>query len=229
MALAELSPQRLLRAHHLLGASTGYMADLRRDWGELTTIAARTSSLVVELSALSEPELVGLLRFLGSRPRLPFRYVSLHAPTEERELPEPELIELLSSLPRSVKTIVTHPDAIEDPAHYRRLGARLALENLDARTPSGATAEGLERWFPVLPQAGLCLDVAHARSVDPTMEVAHEFLNAFPLRLRHVHVSSLDAQHHHVPPLAEHVAAYEPVLARCRDVPWLLEAPAPQP
>jgi hypothetical protein len=144
------------------------MADLRRDWGELTTIAARTSSLVVELSALSEPELVGLLRFLGSRPRLPFRYVSLHAPTKERELPEPELIELLSSLPRSVKTIVTHPDAIEDPAHYRRLGARLALENLDARTLSGETAEGLERWFQVLPQAGLCLDVAHARSVDPT-------------------------------------------------------------
>jgi hypothetical protein len=39
MALAELSPQRLLGAHHLLGASTGHLADLRRDWGELITTA----------------------------------------------------------------------------------------------------------------------------------------------------------------------------------------------
>ena len=226
MLLGEGS-QRLLDQHHLLGMSTGTFTALRGDWQALSDAAARTSSLVVELSALSEPELRGLLAFLTNGSSLPFRYISVHAPTKQRELPEARLVDLLASLPDSVTTVVTHPDVIEDPTHYRALGARLALENLDARTPCGATVDDLRRCFDVLPEAGLCLDVAHARSVDPSMQLAHELLDAFRLRLRQVHVSSLDADHHHVPLLPEDVVAYASVLARCRDVPWLLEAQPP--
>jgi sugar phosphate isomerase/epimerase len=127
-----------------------------------------------------------------------------------------------------VSAIVTHPDVVHDPSAYRRLGRRLVFENLDARAPDGQLT-ALERLFESLPAAGFCLDVAPAWSVDPTMQLANELLDSYRNRLRHLHVSSLDPAHRHAPLTVEHAAAYEPVLARCRDVPWVLEAPLPAP
>ncbi|MEJ7570251.1 MAG: hypothetical protein WKF41_18560 [Gaiellaceae bacterium] len=226
MTVAEASPLELLRSHHPVGASTGYMEEIRGDWHRLAASAARVSSLVVEFSALSEPELDGLVSFLSKNPRLPFRYVSVHAPTKKRTVPESSLVESLTHFPRWVSAIVTHPDVVHDPCEYRRLGRRLVFENLDARAPQSQLTE-LERLFDSLPEAGFCLDVAHAWSVDPTMQLANELLDSFRNRLRHLHVSSLDPEHRHAPLTVEHAAAYEPVLARCRDVPWVLEAPPP--
>jgi hypothetical protein len=40
-----------------------------------------------------------------------------------------------------------------------------------------------------------------------------------------VHVSSLDAAGHHVPLRPADEVAFTPLLRRCRDVPWILEAP----
>jgi len=226
MTVAEASPLDLLRGHHPVGASTGYMEVIRGDWPRLAAGAAQVSSLVVEFSALSEPELEGLVSFLTRGRPLPFRYVSVHAPTKRRRVPESSLVEALSHLPGWVSAIVTHPDVVQEPSAYSRLGRRLVLENLDARAPEGQLTE-LERLFESLPEAGFCLDVAHAWSVDPTMQLANELLDSYRNRLRHLHVSSLDPEHRHAPLTAEHAAAYEPVLARCRDVPWVLEAPLP--
>ncbi len=202
------------------------MGGLRGNWPDLVAAAAQVSSLVAELSALSEPELEGLRCFLGRTSPLPFRYLSVHAPTKERRLSEPSLVARLSGLPWSVSAIVTHPDVVEDASLYGRLGRRLVFENLDARAPRDQLVE-LAQLFDALPDAGFCLDVAHAWSVDPTMESAHELLDAYRDRLRHVHVSSLDPEHRHAPVTVEHASLYEPVLARCRDVPWVLEAPLP--
>ena len=85
----------------------------------------------------------------------------------------------------------------------------------------------LTQLFLQLPDARLCLDVAHAKDVDSTMRAASEILDCFSSRLSHVHVSSLDRAQHHVPLAPEDEALFEPVLARCRDVPWILEAPPP--
>ena len=52
-----------------------------------------------------------------------------------------------------------------------------------------------------------------------------EILDRFGPRLRQVHLSSLDAQQHHVPLTEKHEAIFAPLLDRCRDVPWILEAP----
>ena len=211
--------------HHPLGASTGYMAEHRGDWGTLVDEAIAVSSFAVELAALSEAELPGLQAFLDAGPSLPFRYLSVHAPVKHRAMPEDELVDRLASLPAWVDAIVVHPDTIEDPSRYARLGSALVIENMDTRKPTGRTAAELEPLLAALPEAGFCFDVAHAAAVDPSMDEAHRLLDRFCGRLRHLHVSSLDDGSHHEPLSDADELAWTPVLRRCRDVPWILEAP----
>jgi Xylose isomerase-like TIM barrel len=217
----------LLAGHGLIGCSTGYMVDDRENWCLLIDQAAAVSSVAVELSAISEPELPTLLGYLERAPELPFRYVSVHGPSKALDLPEAELVEILASLPRWIDAIVMHPDNIRDAALYRRLGRRLVLENMDRRKHDGRSADELGRWFEVLPEAGLCFDIAHAKSVDNTLVEGEAILKRYARRLRHVHLSSLDKASHHVPLIAADEDRFRSLLENCRDVPWILEAPPP--
>jgi hypothetical protein len=158
---------------------------------------------------------------------MPFRYLSVHAPVKNRDPDEPATVAMLTGLPLSVRSVVAHPDAVSDPGGYRALGTRLVLENMDDRKGKGRAADELAPLFEELPEAGFCLDVAHARSVDPTMEAAHEMLDRFRARLRHVHLSSL-ADGRHVPLTEEDEVLFAEILDRCRDVPCILEARPPE-
>src|SRR4051812_89399 len=142
--------------HLTLGCSTGYMHEQRGDWPGLVRQAAAECSFAVELAALSEPELPGLVRYLGSGPSLPFLFVSVHAPSKQRRVPEVDLVGMLLSLPPSIDAVVVHPDAIGDPSLYRPLGRTLAIENMDARKSDGRSADELAPFFEALPDAGLC-------------------------------------------------------------------------
>lgn len=217
--------RRPVAQHHPLGASTGMLAGTRGDWGALTDEALDTSVFAVELAALAEPELPGLLAWLDTTPALPFRYLSVHAPSKERSLSDAALVQELQRLLVRVDAIVVHPDTIRDAAPWRALGGTLVLENMDARKDDGRTADELERWFAALPAAGLCLDVAHIASIDPTMAEGDRILDRFGARLRHLHVSSLDDDCHHRPLTADDERRFTPLLERSRDVPWILEAP----
>jgi sugar phosphate isomerase/epimerase len=114
---------------------------------------------------------------------------------------------------------------MEDVEAYAALGHRLVIENMDARKQDGRSAAELERFFTALPGAGFCFDVAHAWSIDPTMAEGQRLLDRYAGRLRHLHVSSLDGSGHHVPLTVEHEELFGPLLGRCRDVPWIFEAP----
>lgn len=205
--------------------STGCMAELRGEWAELVEEAAAVNAFTVELAALSEWELDGLLGYLRGAPALPFRYVALHAPAKSRRMPEAELVALLAGAPAWVQAIVVHPDTMEDVSRYAVLGRRLIVENMDARKDGGRTVEELAEVFAALPQAGFCFDIAHAHSVDPSLELASALLDAFRVRLRQVHLSSLDDDCRHVSLRAEDEDRFAPLLRRCRDIPWILEAP----
>ena len=128
-------------------------------------------------------------------------------------------------MPPRVRAIVVHPDVLEDIDAWRPLGRRLVIENMDARKASGQTANQLEELFDALPDAGLCFDIAHAKHVDPSLDEGAAILDRFTARLRHVHLSSLDQDGHHVPLTSEDEMLYPDLLERCRDVPWILEAP----
>jgi hypothetical protein len=201
------------------------MDEHRNNWERLVEEAAAVSSMAVEFSAVSAPELPGLLAYLGSAPRLPFLFMSVHAPSKGRVTDDSRLVDDLCRVPTWVDAIVVHPDTILDPSPYRRLGRKLALENMDTRKPGGRTADELAALFAELPAARLCFDVAHAKDVDATMAAGDELLRRFSSRLSHVHVSSLDESQHHVPLSPDDEALFAPLLARCRDVPWILEAP----
>ena len=85
-ALVAPSPPRM-SPHLTVGCSTGFMLDRRGDWPGLVRDAAARSSFAIELAALSEPELPGLVRYLDSGPSLPFLFVSVHAPSKHRRIP----------------------------------------------------------------------------------------------------------------------------------------------
>ena len=140
-------------------------------------------------------------------------------------MPEGALVVMLERLARHVETIVLHPDTMDDLALYRRLGAKLSVENMDTRKPVGQHADQLQLIFDELPQARLCFDVAHASAVDPSMGEGEGILERFGARLSHVHVSSLDGRCHHVSLTEEDEDRFDSLLRRCRDVPWILEAP----
>ena len=215
-----------LAGHHPIGASTGYLTELRGDWKQLLEAVEQTSTFATELAALSEPELEGLHDFLQHAGPLPFRYLSVHAPVKHLRAEEGEMVSWLRDLPLEVNAIVAHPDTIENPDAYRRLGKRLVIENMDSRKATGRTAKELASVFAELPEAGFCFDIAHAWSIDPTMQLAGDLLDHFGDRLRHVHLSSLQ-NGRHVPVMPEHDLLFQPLLDRCRDVPWILEAERP--
>jgi len=103
--------------------------------------------------------------------------VSVQAPVKNRQPDESATIAMLDGLPLWVRSVIAHPDALSDVVRYRALGTRLVLENMDDRKITGRVAHEMERFFEELPDAGFCLDVAHVRSIDPTMDPAHELLD----------------------------------------------------
>lgn len=128
-------------------------------------------------------------------------------------------------LPETVERVVFHPDTLTDLEPVRALGYRAALENMDANKLTGRTADELELFFAQLPQAGFCLDVAHALHHDPTLELAFELVGRFAGRLSQLHVSVLAADCWHLPLTGAAIATLTPLFELCRHVPWVVEAP----
>jgi hypothetical protein len=79
--------------------------------------------------------------------------------------------------------------------------------------------------FEQMPEAGFCLDLGHARQIDPTMGIAIEMLQEFGDRLRQLHVSEVGTfgEHRRMGFLARtafaRVVRYVP-----KDVPIILES-----
>ena len=210
------------------GVSTGYMDDARLDWPALVGRAGQISEDVVEISALSGHELPSLVNWMRHIDRPPFAYVAVHGPTKDVLVEPAGLASQLSGLPAWVTSIVLHPDTLGEPLAFRSLGSRLVLENMDFRKLSGRSAIEMVALFNLLPEAGFCLDVAHARSIDPAMRTAHELLDQFRNRLRQIHISGLDKDGHHIPITEGDLDTYAPVLQRCADIPVVFEAPPPE-
>jgi hypothetical protein len=123
--------------------STGVFADTRGAWQRLVVKACAVSTYAVELSALSDDELPGLVDYLAAKPRLPFRYISVHAPVKNRVVDDAFRAEMLNRLPLGVRSIVAHPDAMDDPGVFRQLGSRLLLENMTTVRAVGAPHRSL--------------------------------------------------------------------------------------
>lgn len=178
-----------------IGFSTGAIA--RGDFRAGLAAARKHKLQAVELSALREDELPGLVAAFRSLDLSPFSYVSLHAPSRLARLTERGVLDLLLELPEI--GVIVHPDVIQDADVWRELGNRLILENMDQRKTTGRTLSEMTDLFIVFPNAGFCFDIGHARQMDPTMCLGASLLSTFRDRLVQIHMSE-------VTPLGSHVA-----------------------
>jgi hypothetical protein len=203
-----------------VGMSTGLFDE--EDWSGQIARATGWSRAAIELGAYTPAALDSAVVFLHRSPP-PIGYLSLHLPYALDDGGEERLVGRLVALESRVAAVVQHPDVLTAPAMLAPLGRRLVLENMDVRKPGRDVAE-LEPYFRVLPEAGLCLDVAHAKTLDPELKLAHELLDAFGTRLRELHISGIDERGNHLPLDADAVDSFGDVLRRCRRVPWILES-----
>ena len=179
-----------------IGFSTGALAkgDFARG---IQLQVERTDIAAIELSALRDHELRPLIEAL---PRLEidgFAYVSLHAPSRLGNLSEDVVIDLLSQIP-SQWPIIVHPETILNPPRWHRFGPQLCLENMDNRKTTGRTVMEMRELFRVFPDASFCLDVGHARQIDPTMASALLMLSEFSERLMQLHISEVGPRGEHL-------------------------------
>ena len=151
----------------------------------------------VELSALRENELVPLMEALPVLDLGRFRYVSVHLPSKFGSMDERALASILTPCLAERIPVVLHPDAIRDASLWRSYRELLCIENMDKRKSTGRTVDELSMVFAALPEASFCLDIAHARQIDPTMGEARDMLLRFGPRLRQIHISELDSAGRH--------------------------------
>lgn len=206
-----------------IGFSTGAIA--RDDFATALDLLEPTNTSAVELSALRAAELPFLLAALpGLLPRLNQRYsyVSFHAPTNFDD--EQSLVRELMVIADLGLNIVVHPDTISDFDQWRGLGSRLCLENMDSRKPIGRTAEELEPFFERLPEAKLCLDLAHARQIDSSMNQAVRILRRFNNRLAQFHISEINSKGTHFAMSFAARRAYEPFATILSRTPIIIES-----
>ena len=179
------------------GFSTGALE--RGNFRRAVSWMQQESIHVLELSALRYEELKPLIDGLDGLPLESFTYISLHAPSSFPESKEEEVVNLLLPVSRRGWNIIVHPDVIYTPRRWASFGERLLIENMDRRKPAGRTAKELGEIFKELPDAQLCLDVAHARQLDTSLRLLWEILCSFWNRIREVHISELDSFCRHQP------------------------------
>ncbi|HLZ91381.1 MAG TPA: hypothetical protein VKQ28_06670 [Candidatus Acidoferrum sp.] len=189
-------------------------------------ILRRAKITVVELSALRQMELRPLADAINLLDFSPFKYVSVHAPSQLQEGTEAETVNLLITLAERGLPIVVHPDVISNFALWRKLGRLLFIENMDKRKKTGRTAIELAQAFESLPEASLCFDLGHARQVDPTMSEAVLILERFGDRLGQLHISDVNARSTHDPLTAAAILAFRRISHLIPDhIPVVLESP----
>ena len=180
-----------------IGFSTGALArgDLQRGVMLQRGVAKIDA---IELSALRDHELPALVDAIAALDLSTFSYVSVHAPSRMQALDEAAICELLLRTPAAWPAIV-HPELLRTESLWRRLGSRLCIENMDNRKTAGRTLDELQLIFDIYPEASFCLDLGHARQIDPTLSMALLMIRTFDDRLRQVHVSDVGPAGEHRP------------------------------
>lgn len=180
-----------------IGFSTGALA--KGDFAAGLALQREVPRIdAVELSALRDHELPSLIDALPGLDLDEFGYVSFHAPSKLQTMDELAVFELLLGLPEAWPIIV-HPELLQTPSLWLQLGARLCLENMDNRKTTGRTISELRALFEAFPEATFCLDLGHARQIDPTMVSAMLMLQEFGDRLVELHISEVGPRGEHLP------------------------------
>lgn len=192
---------------HRFGFSTGALE--RGNFRSAVSWMKDHDVRTMELSALRFEELEPLVNQLDRMDLDSFSYISFHAPSSFSKDQEARVIELLQPVRERKWNIVVHPDVIYTPQRWECFGKHLLIENMDRRKAVGRTVSELSYFFDLLPQARLCLDVAHARQIDSTLSLLTGLIRAFAERIAEIHISELDSRCRHVPMSDRAVTDYQ--------------------
>jgi hypothetical protein len=190
-----------------IGFSTGALAKGDFD-GALALQKTQPLLRGVELSALRDHELPALVAAVPRLDLSGFTYVSIHAPSKLSSMSERDAFDQLWALPPAWPIIV-HPELVRTPSLWRSLGRRLCLENMDNRKATGRTVDEMRQLLESFPEAEFCLDLGHARQIDPTMATAMRMAKEFGPRLRQLHVSEVGSHGEHLPLSALAIYAFQ--------------------
>lgn len=204
------------------GFSTGALE--RRDYRAALGWVRNHRMGSVELSALRYDELEPLVDDLDNLVVTEFHYVSFHAPSSFLREQETQVVSLLERVLARQWNIIVHPDVIYTPKLWHRFGSFLLVENMDRRKSTGRTVRELAGLFEQLPDARMCLDVAHARQLDTTLTLLSDLVRSFADRIAEVHISELDSHCRHRPLSSGAVVDYRKVAALLRNVPIIIES-----
>ena len=189
-------------------------------------IASKERGLrTIEVSALRIHEFESALSFLDEVELLDFDYVSFHLPSMLSVDEQGWVAKMIRRPWQKDLYFVAHPDAVSSFGVWRPFGERLVIENMDARKPGGRTLSELDELFSNLPEAGLCLDVAHARRVDPTMNLVTRIARRFGARIRQYHLSDVDSSGRHRRLSWPAIRAFRSVAHVLPQAPVILESP----
>lgn len=207
-----------------IGFSTGSVA--LGDFNAALQILQDQDIQAVELSALREDELYPLFYAMNDLDLKKYNYVSVHAPSKRNRFRESEMVEILKAFAEKTWPVIVHPDIIGDFSLWRGLGDKLCIENMDKRKPCGRTVTDLRKIFQELPEAGFCLDVAHAKQVDPTMTECYLMTKEFKHKLVQLHLSDVTTESRHVPLNELAIGAYQKIVKYLPEsLPVILESP----
>jgi hypothetical protein len=205
-----------------IGFSTGALA--LGDYHLGLALLADRNVRAVELSALRENELPGLMAGIAALDLSAYAYVSVHAPSRLKSMKEAAVADALRPCIDKRWPVILHPDAIGDHGCWRDFEDLVCLENMDKRKASGRTVDELRPHFLKLPRASLCLDLGHARQVDPTLGIARQILEEYGGRLKQLHLSELDVHSHHAPLSMATVWAIREIASHIPKCPVILES-----
>jgi hypothetical protein len=179
-----------------IGFSTGALA--KGDFERGIALQRHQAIHAIELSALREHELPALAEHAQALELNQFDYVSVHAPSKLTGRDDAHIHGLLQDIP-PVWPVIAHPEILVDENAWRSLGNRLCLENMDNRKATGRTVEEMRELFRRFPDARFCLDLGHARQIDPTMATALRMLREFRAELIQIHLSEVGPHGEHLP------------------------------
>ena len=140
-----------------------------------------------------------MLEFAGTNLVQDFDFVSLHARTDVTYANDDSTIALLERLRGlhlrlGLDSVVFHPDVVEDWRLIRESGLPVSVENMDRNKSFGKTAHEVAA-IVENNDFRLVLDVNHAYTNDPSLELAAEFRRLLGNRISHVHLSGFQSLH----------------------------------
>ncbi|MCC6933286.1 MAG: hypothetical protein IT292_08535 [Deltaproteobacteria bacterium] len=217
-----------------LGFSTGSIYKLPISLEEKLVLCGQISTAGVEICFNSTDQVLNYkhsseIQNLAKS----FDYLSIHAPSADIRYSKNEVSKtILSRLEEIIqatraKSVVFHPDIIDDVGLLLKSVLPVAIENMDKQKNAFKRPSEIAKLFANT-NFGFVLDIQHSFENDPSISLIKEFLDMAGNRLTHCHISGSSLTELHLPiHMADNQKTITSFIETLPDVPLLNEGTFP--